>query len=80
MNMLESRQKVTFAAAFVLNSMVESRRGKGSRLRTTSAQHVCDGDKRNKPCPCGSGKKWKRCCLAKRFAISEEIPQAPSLT
>ena len=71
MNMLESRQKVSFAAAFVLNSMVESRRGKGSRLRTTSAQHVCDGDKRNKPCPCGSGKKWKRCCLMKRIAVAD---------
>ena len=23
--------------------------------------------KRNAPCPCGSGKKWKKCCGAPRF-------------
>jgi hypothetical protein len=28
---------------------------------------------RNDPCPCGSGKKYKKCCLAK-----EEEARAPS--
>ena len=27
---------------------------------------------RNDPCPCGSGRKYKRCCLAKDEAISQE--------
>jgi tetratricopeptide (TPR) repeat protein len=41
---------------------------------------------RNDPCPCGSGKKYKKCCMAKdeersREALSgvgEEIPPVPS--
>lgn len=28
---------------------------------------------RNEICPCGSGKKYKRCCLAKQYA--EELAQ-----
>ncbi|MDP7135072.1 MAG: SEC-C metal-binding domain-containing protein, partial [Planctomycetota bacterium] len=24
--------------------------------------------KRNAPCPCGSGKKYKKCCMAKETA------------
>jgi len=32
---------------------------------------------RNKPCPCGSGKKFKRCCGApRRSAASIEGPKA----
>ena len=27
---------------------------------------------RNQPCPCGSGKKYKRCCLAKDEALASE--------
>jgi tetratricopeptide (TPR) repeat protein len=27
---------------------------------------------RNEPCPCGSGKKYKRCCLAKQTRSLEE--------
>jgi len=26
--------------------------------------------KRNEPCPCGSGRKYKHCCLKKKDAIS----------
>lgn len=29
---------------------------------------------RNEPCPCGSGKKYKRCCI--RFAI-RRLPMIP---
>jgi len=36
-------------------------------------QHVqfYDAPKRNDPCPCGSGKKFKVCCLAKQKAAHE---------
>ncbi|MBW1916211.1 MAG: SEC-C domain-containing protein, partial [Deltaproteobacteria bacterium] len=30
---------------------------------------------RNDPCPCGSGLKYKRCCLGKDLAGSENIKQ-----
>ncbi|MFQ5887636.1 MAG: SEC-C metal-binding domain-containing protein [Candidatus Hydrothermarchaeales archaeon] len=30
---------------------------------------------RNDPCPCGSGKKYKRCCLNKKDLLEEEILQ-----
>lgn len=34
---------------------------------------------RNEPCPCGSGKKYKNCCLAKDEARShdEQVEPAP---
>jgi hypothetical protein len=28
---------------------------------------------RNDPCPCGSGKKWKKCCLLRRREIEADI-------
>ncbi len=28
---------------------------------------------RNDPCPCGSGKKYKRCCLEKDARVTEEL-------
>jgi len=28
---------------------------------------------RNDPCPCGSGKKYKKCCLAKEEAVAAEV-------
>lgn len=28
---------------------------------------------RNDPCPCGSGKKYKKCCLDKPFEPSPEL-------
>ena len=34
---------------------------------------------RNDPCPCGSGKKFKRCCLPKEQAASRP-PRAPTIT
>ena len=35
-----------------------------SRWLGSSTLHDPDGSDRNKPCRCGSGKKYKRCCLA----------------
>ncbi|WP_082364086.1 SEC-C metal-binding domain-containing protein [Rhodopseudomonas sp. AAP120] len=29
---------------------------------------------RNEPCPCGSGKKYKRCCGSKRSADAQRPP------
>jgi hypothetical protein len=34
---------------------------------------------RNDPCPCGSGKKYKQCCLRKEFGTSSPDP-SPSIT
>jgi len=35
---------------------------------------------RNQPCPCGSGKKYKRCCLPKdEAAVSEALSQPDPL-
>jgi SEC-C motif len=34
---------------------------------------------RNDPCPCGSGKKYKRCCLPKDVAASQP-PPSPTIT
>ena len=28
--------------------------------------------KRNDPCPCGSGRKYKKCCLGKTTAVKDE--------
>jgi hypothetical protein len=34
---------------------------------------VCSGTSRNEPCPCGSGKKLKRCCgISREKAINVE--------
>jgi hypothetical protein len=32
---------------------------------------------RNEPCPCGSGKKYKRCCLARDEAKAAPVPASP---
>jgi len=32
---------------------------------------------RNAPCPCGSGKKYKKCCLPRHGAMAREIPENP---
>ena len=34
---------------------------------------------RNDPCPCGSGKKYKHCCMRKEQAAAHARPSAPSL-
>ena len=33
---------------------------------------------RNDPCPCGSGKKYKKCCQAKEPVVRDTAPPAPS--
>ncbi|MEI6531249.1 MAG: SEC-C metal-binding domain-containing protein [Chlamydiota bacterium] len=33
---------------------------------------------RNDPCPCGSGKKYKTCCLGKKRKINAKVMEAPS--
>ena len=33
---------------------------------------------RNQPCPCGSGKKYKRCCLARDEARAAEMRRGPA--
>jgi hypothetical protein len=44
--------------------------GIGTKLTSSSAQSLTTMDKtgRNDPCPCGSGKKYKKCCLPKHEA------------
>jgi len=32
---------------------------------------------RNDPCPCGSGKKYKKCCLARDEALERERKAQP---
>ncbi len=46
--------------------VVESH-GEASRVAPRSAPRTASGQKvgRNDPCPCGSGKKYKKCCLLK---------------
>lgn len=34
---------------------------------------------RNEPCPCGSGKKYKRCCISTSETVKDEIEQIVSL-
>jgi SEC-C motif len=38
-----------------------------------------DRTSRNDPCPCGSGKKYKHCCLKKAVAASQP-PPSPTIT
>ena len=35
----------------------------GIQLRNNPPLHVGRETGRNKPCPCGSGKKYKKCCM-----------------
>jgi hypothetical protein len=45
---------------------------------TTPAINPFKGVGRNDPCPCGSGKKFKRCCLDK-VRLSEAAPAPPEI-
>jgi tetratricopeptide (TPR) repeat protein len=59
-------------SAIVSVADIESKAGNGARLliwrKPKAYQPVKPG--RNDPCPCGSGKKYKRCC-------GEQMPQPP---
>lgn len=35
---------------------------------------MSDGEMRNRPCPCGSGKKYKKCCYHKKRGYRETAP------
>ena len=53
---------------------------KKSRISRIQAEHMAEQSKneqfgRNELCPCGSGKKYKKCCLDKDNAV---IPSAPT--
>jgi uncharacterized protein YecA (UPF0149 family) len=52
--------------------MSKRRRGYPSETHVKQGIQIVHGDKlleeklgRNDPCPCGSGKRFKRCCLRK---------------
>jgi preprotein translocase subunit SecA len=49
-------------------SSAETRRGSGGAGARPPALRAADGSKvgRNDPCPCGSGKKYKKCCYLKQ--------------
>jgi SEC-C motif-containing protein len=53
------------------------------RRRHTNVKTVRPAEKshtgRNEPCPCGSGKKYKKCCLDKNRAVSADSYPAASL-
>jgi preprotein translocase subunit SecA len=40
--------------------------GQAEPVRTTQSRRPADKVGRNEPCPCGSGKKYKRCCGSNR--------------
>lgn len=35
---------------------------------------------RNDPCPCGSGQKYKKCCMNKKRVLSAKVITTPSKT
>ncbi len=54
-------------------------KGKGGRMRAQSLQQGAERGRagpervkvgRNEPCPCGSGRKYKKCCLLKERAAA----------
>jgi hypothetical protein len=48
--------------------------GPGKRSRLAYPERPLYRAGRNKPCPCGSGRKFKKCCLGKT-ADSSTIPE-----
>jgi hypothetical protein len=51
------------------------RRKKGPKLYPLYPVNTKYRVKRNKPCPCGSGKKAKNCCAARLAAMSNMTPE-----
>ena len=58
--------------AFSREVMSKRRKGFPSETRIKAGERIVNGNKlleeklgRNDPCPCGSGKRFKRCCLSK---------------
>jgi Protein of unknown function (DUF1186)/SEC-C motif len=54
------------------------RQAKADRARSQRLENPLKGVGRNDPCPCGSGKKFKKCCLvtARLGSIIPELPDA----
>lgn len=52
------------------NGILTEERKKEIKKEYNQTKTVVKGDKvgRNDPCPCGSGKKYKKCCMAKEEA------------
>ena len=55
--------------------------GPGKRTRFYYPQQPLYHAGRNEPCPCGSGRKFKKCCLGKTAAsaVSLELPPEPTV-
>jgi hypothetical protein len=53
------------------------RQGSAQSFTSSSAKSLTTMDKtgRNEPCPCGSGKKNKKCCLPKHEADQRSRPR-----
>lgn len=62
---------VEFKASYIIGSKVEILHETSTFIKTDDTWYYEDGDAhlhhydigRNDPCPCGSGKKFKKCCL-----------------
>ncbi|MGA7865427.1 MAG: SEC-C metal-binding domain-containing protein [Stellaceae bacterium] len=53
------------------------RAAEANRARSQPPEHPFKGIRRNDPCPCGSGKKFKKCCLVTLLgSISPELTPA----
>jgi hypothetical protein len=44
------------------------------RVASNKQIHVMNKARRNDPCPCGSGKKFKKCCLPREEAAYQQMP------
>jgi uncharacterized protein len=68
LNYLCPRYKYFFTHAKApLQKLASLRKTDDPMERVTGVMHVENAETagRNDPCPCGSGKKYKKCCLAK---------------
>ena len=59
----DMREELGFIVVEIYDALAEARRANADAMQTVRR----DGPKvgRNDPCPCGSGKKYKKCCLKK---------------
>ncbi len=60
---MEPQQLVALSDSFVRQTYQDSLLGEAARRKIG----------RNEPCPCGSGKKYKKCCLRKHEKIKEHL-------
>ncbi len=65
-NMHEAKAKWLYTLPEWDDVLAEERRAEITREWRASKQAVAENTVgRNEPCPCGSGKKYKKCCMAK---------------